>query len=194
MVDHQIRVPHRPTLIALAIFFAACGGADDRAADVAEVSVGPVAATATASSEPKPDPTVAPAATATATEQPPPRETATVQAASSVPSQPLPGLPPGTAKPVSAAQKAQAELLFQEGREALNRGDIALACSKFDQSLQAEEAGGTLINFADCSEKLGNHLKACRAYRRAQRLFDAKGDTTRFELAKQRGDNLRCPP
>ncbi len=58
------------------------------------------------------------------------------------------------------ADKARADKVFREGREAAKRGEFAQACSLFAESQRLDPTAGTLINLADCSEKLGDLVAA----------------------------------
>jgi hypothetical protein len=69
---------------------------------------------------------------------------------------------------IAAAQTesaSTAETLFREGREAVKRGDYAVACPKFEESQRLDPANGTLLNLALCEEGWGHvddarrHLK-----------------------------------
>jgi hypothetical protein len=66
-----------------------------------------------------------------------------------------------------ADDAAVAEALFRSGREAMDRGDHATACEKFKESQRLDPAAGTLLNLADCSERLGRTATAWRAYAEA---------------------------
>jgi hypothetical protein len=72
------------------------------------------------------------------------------------------GPPPG-----ERADPAAATALFQEGREAAKRGDYAIACLKMDESFRLDPAVGTLINLADCHERLGHLASAWQRYQEA---------------------------
>jgi hypothetical protein len=50
--------------------------------------------------------------------------------------------------------------LFREGKEAMARGELDVACSKFQQSYDDEKALGPLLNQADCEEKRGRRAAA----------------------------------
>jgi hypothetical protein len=56
-------------------------------------------------------------------------------------------------------QQAAAQALFNKGRDAMKRGDLATACAAFEESERLDPAPGTLFNLADCEEKSG-HLAA----------------------------------
>jgi hypothetical protein len=55
--------------------------------------------------------------------------------------------------------RATAEALFDKGRDAAKRGDLAGACAAFEESERLDPAPGTMFNLGDCEEKLG-HLAA----------------------------------
>ena len=70
---------------------------------------------------------------------------------------------------VAGAARAQtnataAEALFRAGREALQHGDAAGACSRFRESYRLDPAPGTLINIAICETQLGELGNAWRHY------------------------------
>jgi hypothetical protein len=50
---------------------------------------------------------------------------------------------------------AAAEALFQQGKAALDRGDLDVACGKLRESHRLDPAVGTLFNVADCEERRG---------------------------------------
>jgi hypothetical protein len=50
---------------------------------------------------------------------------------------------------------AAAEALFRTAREAMASGDYASACVRFAESHRLDPAAGTLLNLAQCEEKLG---------------------------------------
>lgn len=55
-----------------------------------------------------------------------------------------------------AESSSTAETLFREGREAVKRGDYAVACPKFEESQRLDPANGTLLNLALCEEGWGH--------------------------------------
>ena len=96
----------------------------------------------------------------------------------------------GLASPAAAQQvdSASADALFEAGREALDRGDVAVACQRFEESNRLEPAAGTILNLANCREKLGQLASAWQRYREAIQKLPA-GDE-RLELARERATAL----
>jgi hypothetical protein len=64
----------------------------------------------------------------------------------------------------------QATQLFEAARESMARGDVALACSQFDQSERLDPQLGTKLHLADCYEKQGKLASAWLQFRAAQVL------------------------
>ena len=71
-----------------------------------------------------------------------------------------------SAQPTSE-REAQAEDLFQRGKERMAAHDPAKACALFSESYRLDSAGGTLQNLAVCYEDLG---KWASAYARFEEL------------------------
>jgi hypothetical protein len=69
------------------------------------------------------------------------------------------GLGLATGARADGDHKATAEALFNKGRDAAKRGDLATACAAFEESERLDPAPGTMFNLGDCEEKLG-HLAA----------------------------------
>jgi hypothetical protein len=92
--------------------------------------------------------------------------------------------------PLSAqpGDSAGAEALFESGREALDRGDIAVACQRFEESNRLESVAGTILNLANCREKLGQLASAWQRYREALQKLPP-GDE-RMALARERAAAL----
>jgi hypothetical protein len=83
---------------------------------------------------------------------------------------------------------AAAEVLFREGREAADAGDHKKACEKFHESHRLDPAPGTMLNIADCEEKLGRLATAWTFYRAVAQKLPASDDRT--TLAKSRAQAL----
>jgi len=67
-------------------------------------------------------------------------------------------------QPCSAQQEAAAEALFRSARQAADRGDWVTACDRFEESHRLEPAPGTVLNLAQCREKLGQVASAWKRY------------------------------
>lgn len=87
-----------------------------------------------------------------------------------------------------AQQRAAAEMLFEEGRKAMDAGDFDTACAKFEESNRLDAASGTTLNLANCEERRGHTASAWERYRAAVRLL-AEGDRRR-EFAKAKVKQL----
>lgn len=88
------------------------------------------------------------------------------------------------ARDARAGDAAAAEVLFQQGRAASDKGDVATACVKFRESNRLDPAVGTVFNIGDCEEKLGHLATAWQLFREVvQRL---PGADERVAIAKQR--------
>lgn len=88
----------------------------------------------------------------------------------------------------AAQQRAAAEMLFEEGRKAMDAGDFDTACAKFEESNRLDVASGTTLNLANCEERRGHVASAWERYRAAVRLL-AEGDRRR-EFAKNKVKQL----
>lgn len=82
----------------------------------------------------------------------------------------------GAVRPAYAqSAAAEAERLFNEGREAMQAHDYARACENFNQSDRLEHAVGTLFNLANCEEQRGRVFTASTLFRHAREQL-AAGD------------------
>ncbi|HVW26077.1 MAG TPA: hypothetical protein VHC69_11960 [Polyangiaceae bacterium] len=90
------------------------------------------------------------------------------------------------AAPVRAADgdPAAAEELFSEGRAAMDRGDFAAACARFQESQRLDPAAGTLMNWAECLNRQGKPASARLKWREA--LDTLAPDDDRRAAAQQR--------
>lgn len=85
-----------------------------------------------------------------------------------------------------ADTQQQADALFNEGRELLERGRWAEACAKLKESEQLAPAIGTLLNLGYCWEQLGRMRSAMEAYGEAEVLAASAADAKRTAVAKER--------
>ncbi len=82
----------------------------------------------------------------------------------------------------------QAESLFREGREAVDRGDYTTGCSKFAASLRLTQRASPLLNLANCEEHQGRLVSALAHWTEGIALLP-KGDE-RIEVSRQRAEAL----
>lgn len=90
----------------------------------------------------------------------------------------------------AAAQRAEANFLFDEGRAAMARRDFAAAVSKLEQSQQLDPAVGTLLNLAECYASLGRSASAWSAYRDASSLAATTRQLERERYAARKAQEL----
>jgi hypothetical protein len=86
--------------------------------------------------------------------------------------------------------KAAAEELFREGRRLAKEGKFAEACTKFEGSQALDPATGTLLNLADCYEKIGRSASAWAAFKEVAELSRVEGNAKRADLASERARAL----
>jgi tetratricopeptide (TPR) repeat protein len=92
---------------------------------------------------------------------------------------------------VAAAQdRASAEVLFEEGRRLAAQGDYDGARKKFEESERLDPAAGTLLNLADCEERLGRTASAWAALREAAARAELAGETARANAAREKAAAL----
>lgn len=85
-----------------------------------------------------------------------------------------------------AADTSEADALFAEGRDALEKGRYAEACEKLQRSEKLSPAVGTLLNLGFCWEQLGHFRSAMDAYSEAEILAHDAGDEKRSVFARER--------
>ena len=84
---------------------------------------------------------------------------------------------------------ATAQALFDEAMELKNKEDWAKACPKFESSYKLDPALGTLLNLANCFEKLGKTASAWARFEEAYQ-WATKNNDDRAEFAKTQRDAL----
>lgn len=88
------------------------------------------------------------------------------------------------------AERAAAQVLFDEGRELLTSERYDQACPKFAESLRLDPAIGTQMNLALCYERLGRVASAWINYTEAATRSSRAGQEERAEVARERADAL----
>lgn len=91
----------------------------------------------------------------------------------------------------SAAQKAAAESLFDDGLKAMKAGRFAEACPKLEESERIDPGIGTLLYLGECYEKTGRTASAWATFREAASSAQAQGETERTRVANSRADRLQ---
>src|SRR6188768_1973116 len=97
--------------------------------------------------------------------------------------------PPAHAQ--STAEKATAELLFEEGLTLMRNGSFAEACPKLESSQRIDPAVGTLLYLAECYEKQGRTASAWVTFRDAGALARSLNQVDRAQVAEQRANQLQ---
>src|SRR5688500_5437698 len=87
------------------------------------------------------------------------------------------------------APDRKADELFAEGRRLMARGDYDQACPKFAEAERLRHGVGTLLNLADCYERLGKTASASRVFLEAAAAAHAASDA-RVEIARDRARAL----
>ncbi len=85
-----------------------------------------------------------------------------------------------------ADDTTDADALFTQGRDLLERGKFGEACQKLSASERLSPAVGTLLNLGYCWEQLGRFRSAMDAYAEADVLATKIGDAKRAEFARER--------
>jgi len=88
---------------------------------------------------------------------------------------------------------AGAEWLFREGRTLMKEGDLAAACPKLAESLRFDPAVGTLMNLAECEERLGHTASAWQRWGAAADQLPAGDRRRSTALAKARALEALLP-
>lgn len=90
------------------------------------------------------------------------------------------------------AQKAEANLLFDEARVAMASRDYAQAISKLEQSQQLDPAVGTLLNLGECYVAVGRTASAWATYRDASSLAASTKQRERERFASRKAQELEA--
>ncbi len=102
----------------------------------------------------------------------------------------LAALPAAASAEAPAASEADAQQLFERGRDAFAMGRIDEACRLFEESMRLDPANGTLLNLARCHEKQGRLEEARAEYERVAAGADRDGHYARGAVARDRAESL----
>jgi hypothetical protein len=86
----------------------------------------------------------------------------------------------------SAADRALAQSLFDDGRKLMDEKDYAHACPKFAESERLDPGGGTLLNLALCHEAEGKTASAWTEFNESMSRAIRDGRPEREARAKER--------
>jgi hypothetical protein len=81
---------------------------------------------------------------------------------------------------------ATATSLFETAQQLVQENHADQACPIFEESFRLEPANGTLINLADCYERLGKTASAWLTFRRVVQRSDQAGQDARADVARKR--------
>lgn len=90
----------------------------------------------------------------------------------------------------TAADKAAAEVLFDQAKGLSNQGKHEEACPKFEASQKLDPGIGTALFLADCYEKIGRTASAWAMFREAAAMAKAAGQSDREQIARARAGIL----
>ncbi len=90
----------------------------------------------------------------------------------------------------TAADKAAAEALFDEGKRLFIEKKYAEACPRLEGSQRIDPGIGTLLFLADCYEKQGRLASAWATFREASYAAKAAGQADREKVASDRAQAL----
>jgi tetratricopeptide (TPR) repeat protein len=97
---------------------------------------------------------------------------------------------PAAAQPASSNGKVAAEALFEQGRSLMAENKFADACPRFADSQKLDPSPGTLLNLANCYEKLGRTATAWATYREAASAANAANRADYVASAQRHADAL----
>jgi hypothetical protein len=94
------------------------------------------------------------------------------------------------AAPAWAQERAAAQAAFDEGRKLMKAGRFAEACPRFEASQKLDPATGTLMNLAECWQKIGRLASAWAAYVEVAERAHKEGSAPRESKARARAADL----
>jgi hypothetical protein len=86
---------------------------------------------------------------------------------------------------------ATATSLFDAAQALVQQGRVEEACPMFEESYRLAPANGTLINLADCNERIGKTATAWLMFRDVAHRSEAEGQNDRAAVARKRLEQLR---
>jgi hypothetical protein len=92
--------------------------------------------------------------------------------------------------PLPAGDKVAAQALFEEGRALVAAGRYTEACPKFADSERLDASPSTLLNLANCWEKLGRTATAWATYKEAESAANAAKRQDYMVTAQRHADAL----
>lgn len=87
--------------------------------------------------------------------------------------------PPGETSGTATKDKTLADALFDQAHAALDQGDWATACAKFQESMRYDISVSTQLNIARCNEHDGKLVEAWHDYNRARAINRTTADQGR---------------
>jgi len=99
---------------------------------------------------------------------------------------PLPAAPP----PTSPDRRAEADRLFEDGRQLARSQRLDDACEQFERSDAIERTFGTALNLGDCAVRAGRVGRAWQLYDAAARIADRTGPAGRASFAREQAAAL----
>src|SRR5262252_2904619 len=90
----------------------------------------------------------------------------------------------------TAADKAAAEALFDQGRAAMQEGDFGKACGLLERSQHIDPGVGTLLYLAECYERAGRTASAWATFREAADAADRARESGRARIGRDRAARL----
>jgi hypothetical protein len=95
-----------------------------------------------------------------------------------------------SASEARADDAAAAQALFDQGKKAMAAHDFAAACTEFEDSFRLDPAMGTLLNLADCKERIGKLASAWSLFLELAAKAREAGQPDRARIGRQRAAAL----
>jgi hypothetical protein len=90
----------------------------------------------------------------------------------------------------SAADKAAAEALFDQGVQLMKQNAFSEGCPKLEESERIDPAVGTLLYLGECYERIGKTASAWASFREAASLATTSNQADRARIAASRAQEL----